>query len=249
MKRMTPRVPDTLQLQSDALFHQPTPLVFTIKGVGYHLIRLTTDAYLRLATYSIAIGHEHSYSLWGYFSRSDEEQLTLAEAYLALKARFGESSPLYDRYKGSFSFPFFLRIDKESELGTTRKLPYLFIVRDYKGSLEFNLRRIIEQTDTEIRREIVHEPFEDEFSKAEIGFFYAYFSGFLEGYGKTVLQQHNEFFFHDIQAVLGLYGYADGAFFHSFYETTDAYDDAVAELRQKQRQIVAGRQQVEGHGI
>lgn len=244
---MIPQVPDALELQRDALFHQPNPLVFTIKEANYHLVRLTADAYLRLVKHSIAIGHEHSYYLWYRFPRSPDDLLTLAEAYLALKTRFGESCPLHDQYKGSFLFPFFLRIDKQTEPDTTQMFPYLFIARDYKGNLEFTLRRIIEPTDRKIRREIVHEPFENEFAKREISFFYAYFYGFLEGYGKTVLQQHNVFFFHEIQATLSLYGYADGTFFHHSYETTDDYEDAVAEFRQQQHQIAIKRRQTEQH--
>ncbi len=156
------------------------------------------------------------------FGQQRGTQLNLAQIYTALKTRFGETSESYDDYKGSFAFPFFLHLQKSG-----RSYPYLLRIRDHKGSLEFDFRRVIDPNDKHYDRDVYHEPLAEEFSREEINAFVIYFFGFLEGYFSVIGTERTEFFFRTIEARWAVYGCKDGQFFEEAYDSEEAYRAAI----------------------
>ena len=92
--------------------------------------------------------------------------------HFVLETAYGESGDYFDDWKGTFSFPFALAIVKGD-----RTDGHLMNVTSFRSSTNFALRKIVhcDQAD-----DIVHPPFEEEFSRKEINYFLAYSVGNLE---------------------------------------------------------------------
>lgn len=192
------------------------------------LIRLTGDDYRRLRRSSIPIKEDASfYFALMYRLRRQDGKLSLAQIYTALTSLFGESSELYDDYRGSFAFPLFLHLHKEGQ-----SYPYLLRINDHKGSIEFNLYRVFDPNDRRHDRSVYHEPFEDEFGREEINYFISYLYGFLKGYFRVVGEREARFFFRTVPAIWAIYGWKNGQFFEEQYDSEEAYHAAIHELEQ-----------------
>jgi hypothetical protein len=104
--------------------------------------------------------------------------------------------------------------------------PYMFIVRDWKGTPEFCVRKIVaskKQADS-----TMHDPFEEEFSRQEINHWIAYFFGYLQGCVKAFMQSgvQPEPFLRRIPSKFILYGYRDGGFFEHDYDSQEELKEA-----------------------
>ena len=142
---------------------------------------------------------------------------------MALKRLFGESGNYYDDWKGSFSFPFLIYLQKEEEFG------YLMNIYNIKSSIEFKIAKLIHADDKRLERDILHNPFE-EFPREEINYLIDYFVGFLTGYFKSVRDRYDEFFFKTVKSNLILFGYRDGCFFDNQYENEEEFRKAIQDL-------------------
>lgn len=191
-------------------------------GTLCRLIRLSDNhyAWLRENYFPIQADFGFSYAML----RRKESTLNLAQTFVVLEALFGETSRDYDDYKSSFEFPLFLHLQKSSG-----SYPYVFKVLDYKGSLEFNLYRIIDGEDQTCRA-AYQKPRSAEFSSDEIEFFYNYFFGFLEGYFSTACSTIIRPFFRTMDSCWGIYGCKNGKYFEKYYATEKTYTAAINRL-------------------
>jgi hypothetical protein len=163
----------------------------------------------------------------------------LGALYSALRILFGETGTLYDGYKGSFSFPFLLYIQR----GTGR-FRYLLEICDWKGGLEFRLWKVVDRPDelgAGLERHVYRKPRPEEFSREECHHYLAHLYGFLQGFIETYLPQiGGEPFLKQIPAKLTLYGYCGGEFFEQEYELETECQKAREEFTKR----IAGEDKV-----
>ena len=188
----------------------------------YKLIRLKDEQFFRLGKNGVPIFEDYGHLL----SLSGDKTTiysSLSRMYTTLKILFGESSEYYDDYKGSFFFPFLIYfcIGKE-EFG------YLMDLHDTKGSVEFNMAKLIHANDKRFERNILRDPFE-EFPRKEINDFIDYFVGFLTGFFETVAEQYDKFFFKTIESNLVLFGFK-GSFFDFRCKNEEIFRKAIQKL-------------------
>ena len=216
------------EIERQILSYRPRVVDLDPNDTLCRLIRLTSDDYIRLRRSSIPIKEDAGfYFALMYRLRRQDGELSLAQIYTVLTDLFGDSSNLYDDYKGSFAFPLFLHLQKQAQ-----SYPYLLRIKDHKGSIEFNLYRIFDPNDRRYDRNVYHEPFEDEFGREEINYFTSYLYGFLKGYFNAVGGREVRFFFRKVPAIWAVYGWKDGHFFEEQYDSEDAYRAAIHELEQ-----------------
>ena len=193
----------------------------------YKLIRLNDEQFFLLGKNSVPIFEDYGHLL-SLFGDKTIIYSSISRMYTALKILFGESSEYYDDYKGSFFFPFLIYFCKgEEEFG------YLMDLHDTRGSVEFNMAKLIHETDKRFRRNIFHDPFE-EFPRKELTDFIDYFVGFLTGFFKTIADQYDEFFFKTIESNLVIFGYKDGSFFDIRYKNEEIFREAIQKLIKRQ---------------
>ncbi len=217
-------------MNTTQIFEQEPTIELTPNEEPYELYRLNDDEYYHLIENSIPIKNSvlTVLSAERYFQYQNKN-LNLAKEYILLTHIAGESSKFYDDWKGTFCFPFLMKIKKkERELNN-----YLFIISDWRGSLEFRFKRLIGENEVYegIERAIVREPFEDEFSGEEIEYFENYFYGFLVGYFSTIEKRQHQNFFKHIDSNFILYGYTDGEYWEKHYEEYDYYCQRREELK------------------
>ncbi len=216
---------DTTQI----LQQEPT-IDFTLEEVIYQLYRLNEEQYSYFRLNSLPIKEDVFLllELERYFQQKNED-LTLSKIYVLLTLISGESSKWYDDWKGSFCFPFLIRIIKKEQTLNN----YLLIISDWRGNLEFRFKRLIGDNEIYegIERDIIRKPFEDEFSKLEIDNFIRYLYSYFVGYFSAIKKYPHENFFKHIDSNLILYGYTDGEFWEKHYEEYDYYHERLDELK------------------
>ncbi|GAA6621265.1 hypothetical protein [Scytonema sp. NUACC26] len=193
-------------------------------GIGYQLWRLDRSEYEKLRDNSLPIADDFRFYLELYLSdRKRDDRLNLAETFVILEWIFGESSSLFDDWKGSFCFPVLLVVKKE--IG---RLYYLINLYDRRGSVYFSLYRIIENSIYGYETQRLREPFELEFSRQEINCFLNYFYSYITEYFQTmkdIISPQN--FVKKIDSNLILYGYKNGEYFEDQYDSGDSYQEAI----------------------
>ena len=197
------------------------------KDIKYQLWRLEDSEFRKLRKNSLPIKDDNMFYLHLYWSKNEsKEQLNLAQSFLTLTHLFGKSSDWIDDWKGSFSFPVLLIVEK-----VQGKFFYLVDIYDNRGSINFSLYKIMEAEVEGYDNQILREPFEQEFSRQEINYFISYFYGYIEGYfhGARVLMPSEEFF-KKIDSNHILYGYKDEQYFEEQYESQEAYQAAILNL-------------------
>jgi hypothetical protein len=202
------------------------PLTLDLKTFQCKLLRLDDHTYRRLRQHGVPIS-ENTALYWEleFPLRRDpnreDKRLSLPKAYIALKTLFGASGDDFDDWKGSFVFPFFLKVTKGAQ-----SFAYLLNVRDHRCSIEFDIYKLA-PPEAGYDLWLYHEPFEDEFTRAEIDYFITYFYGYLVGFFEAVTEQYDEPFFKRVDSQSVLYGYQDGQFFEEQYHEPEEYEAAV----------------------
>ncbi len=80
----------------------------------YQLWRLDDSEYSKLRQNSLPIKDDYMFYIQLSLSeRESKDKLNLAKSFIALTWLFGDSSDLYDDWKGSFSFPVLLVVQKK----------------------------------------------------------------------------------------------------------------------------------------
>lgn len=197
------------------------------KDIKYELFRLDDAEFRKLRQKSLPIRDDYMFYMHFYLSeRENKNKLNLAEIFVSLTYLFGESGDWIDDWKGSFSFPVLLILDK-----VQGKFFYLIDIYDNCGTLYFSFYRILESDVEGYDNQILREPFELEFSRQEINYFISYFYGYLEGYFHSIkLLIPSEQFFKKIGSNHILYGYNDEHFFEEHYPSQEAYQTAIENL-------------------
>jgi hypothetical protein len=201
------------------------------KGIKYYLWRIDDAEENKLRESSIQIedpDFQFYHSLFR-FPRGTEDELNLAEFFVVLESIFGESSDWFDKWKGSFSFPLLLVVEKE-----TGKFFYLMTISDHRGFVYFRLYKIVEDGINFDENSRIHKPFEDEFSREEINYFFSFFYGFLIGYF-GVYKQFNfpQPFLKTIDSSLIFYGYKDNDYFEVDCNTSEEYEAGIQSFEDK----------------
>ncbi len=203
-------------------------IYFELDNIHYKLTRLDDCEYHELWKRSIPIGNDYGFDMsFSLYLIRRGHHLNLAQLYTALKYLCGESGTFFDDWKSSFSFPFSLDISRENG-----QFAYLFRIGDYKGGLDYSIRKIVEPDDYRYDRSVIRQPFENEFSREEINYFIAYFYHYLLGFFEAIKDRHHEFFFKQVQTNLLLFGYRNGTFFEEQYDSPEEYEQAVKAITQ-----------------
>lgn len=200
----------------------------TAKGI---LTTLTQKQYNDLWEKSIPIFE--NYDCYFRLSRSLEENapdFDHAQLYAGLKTLYGESSPGYDDFKCSFEYHFLLKVIKKD-----KKSKYIFRFYDLKGGTNFYFRKVIEDRKEleKYDRDVLHKPFEEEFSEDEMCFVMEFFVFFLVGFMKSYKPHYKEEFFRSNSYHNAVYGYVDGIFFADYYEDEENFHGAIEELKKR----------------
>jgi len=209
------------RLQSfSSIVYEPVDL--ELKQAHYRFYRLSDEDYFNLSSYTIPIKNDSGFFTAFYLNI---ETIELPKLYLSLKHLFGKSSRCFDDYKSSFAFPLFTEIIKPNATYN-----YLIVVRDYRGSIDFSIRRCVEEKIEPIQS-VYHEPYEQEFSLEEIRYFVSYFCGYLLGRWKALDRDRVLPFYHEIQSNNLLYGYSEQeGYFHFEYEEDNQRSEILARL-------------------
>jgi len=180
------------------------------KSIKYQLWRLDDSEYRKLRENSLPIKDDYMFSMNLYLSeRQSEDKLNLAKLFVTLTWLFGDSSDLFDDWKGSFCFPVLLVLKKE--MGN---FFYLMRIYDHRGSVYFSLYRVLENGVEDYDPQIVREPFELEFSRQEINYFLNFFYGYMAGYFEKIkLILPTQYFIKKIDSNFIIYGYKDAQYF------------------------------------
>jgi len=200
-------------------------------GIPYQLTRLSDVEYRKLRQNSLAIAEDYSllYSFYKGWEHSCRE-LGLAPVYVTLKELCGESGQLFDEWKGSFSFPFLFEQTKEQ-----RSLSYLVNIYNYRSTIEFSIRKIIDPDDDRYDRAVIHQPFEDEFSREEINNLIKWLNLYIRAFFKRKIKDTYDVpFFKKVDSNLIVFGYKDGEFFEDHYDSPEEYKAALEMLESYQ---------------
>ncbi|NDJ21703.1 hypothetical protein GS682_08640 [Nostoc sp. B(2019)] len=197
------------------------------KDIKYQLWRLDDSEFGKLRKKSLPIKDDYMFYIHLYLSKKgSKDQFNLAQSLVTLTYLFGKSSDWIDDWKGSFSFPVLLVLEKAQG-----KFFYLVDIYDNRGSINFSLYRILEAEVEGYDNKILREPFELEFSRQEINYFISYFYGYIEGCFQSIgFLMPSEQFFKKIDSNHILYGYKDDQYFEEEYQSQEAYQATIKNL-------------------
>ncbi|MBU7585696.1 MAG: hypothetical protein KAF91_22900 [Nostoc sp. TH1S01] len=110
------------------------------QDIKYELWRLDDTEFRKLRRRSLPIKEDSLFYMNFYLSeRDNKNKLNLAELFVSLTDLLGESGDWIDVWKGSFSFPVLLVLEKEQG-----KFFYLTDIYDNRGTLYFSIYRVLE---------------------------------------------------------------------------------------------------------
>jgi hypothetical protein len=139
---------------------------FDTSQFPFWLYRLSDKEYSQLRDHSFPIRIEALFLLKLALTRSNSsEELTLPKALVILEHEFGASSIQLDRWKQTFSFPLLLAIEKPNGL-----FYYLLRITDYRGGIEFDLFRIIDEvniSETRFYQDVLQKGLEQGLQRGE----------------------------------------------------------------------------------
>jgi hypothetical protein len=202
------------------------------KQFPFTLYRLSDEEYSQLGDRSFPIQFDELFMFDIALDRANtSEELTLPKALVILEHKFGASSSRLDKWKQAFSFPLLLAIEKPN--GT---FYYLLRITDRRGSIDFDLFRIIDDLKY-VGKNLTFssQPLDDELSQTEIENVISYLWGFLEGFASHLDRWESEIkpFFRHIDSSHVIYGYWDGKFVEEEIEDPDEYEAVVRDLKAK----------------
>jgi hypothetical protein len=199
---------------------------FELEAIKYELWRLDDYEYRKLQQNSFFIKDEDSFFNNIYLSENQsQDNLNLAQSFIALTWLFGNSSDSFDSSKGSFSFPLLLTINK-----TIGKFFYLLHIFDAKGWIYYRLYKVFEN-ESDIPR-TQSEVFESEFTRQEINNFLNYIHRYIsESFKSLNYVTTPEPFLKAIEASLIVYGYYNNQYIEEGYNSQQSYQAALKRFR------------------
>lgn len=203
---------------------------FKLGELQFDLWRIAEDEFSLFRSSSLPIKEDTQFFLHLALRETfSKEHLELPKVFLALEKLFGKTSNLYDEWKGSFSFPLLLVLQRNQG-----KFFYLVRFFDHRGSFKFTLYRLLENGVDDYDINIFRSPFELEFSREEINKFFVFICGYLEGYSESVFKRNTpKVFLKKISSNLILYGCRDGELFEEHFESSEEYQQAIAQYEEK----------------
>jgi hypothetical protein len=199
-----------------------------LNNVKYELWRLDDAEYRLLQPNSIYIKNNFTLYQELYLSSPDNKaNLNLSQIFITLTHLFGNSSNLFDSYKGSFSFPILLIVKK-----TVGNFFYLMHIFDTRGWFEYLTYKLFEDESDAYNNQRRTHPFESEFSGQEIKDFLNYFYlHLLEVFENAKSVVISEPFLRTIDSNFILYGYDNHEYFELGYDDEESYQAAIPRFQ------------------
>jgi hypothetical protein len=211
---------------------------FEQDGIQFDLWRITLEEYHQLRSNSLPIQDKSGFALKLAMREFYElDHLKLPQSFLTLEHLFGETSDWFDDWKGSFSFPLLLVLQKHEE-----KFFYLLKICDHQGSLCFDLYRILKYGINGYKIDVYQPPFEAEFSSGEIHEFLTYLYGYMLGVSKWVCKVPPSPFLKHIDSNNIIYGFCDGKLFEEQIESEEEYKQAIEKFERTYGSIAAEKE-------
>jgi hypothetical protein len=194
---------------------------------AYTLFRLSDREEMRLREHSLPVSVHHSLQTFHDLRRfMNFFSFNLAKIYVVLCHLFGESSHLFDDWKGTFSFPTLLRVQKSEETYF-----YLLSLSDWRGCFEMRLYRISEKPVPKDKSGTMHQPWPLEFPQEEIDHFFCVLHLEMIKIFRGLPQPAP--FYKSVNSSLVLYGYVDEEYFEWDFESNRKYNQALKSLIKK----------------
>jgi hypothetical protein len=203
---------DTLKFSSDGV-----ELLITTKRVipdttyakGYSLIPIQNSAY------------------WKVGRLLAERPLILPKLYAALTFLTGPGDSNYDDFKGSFSFSFELKVNKNDKV--SRYFLHLYHVRSH---IEFALYQVIPEAN-DIDTRVMRSPDPELFSEADIENFSIFFCAFFNAKAHAANYTPNPFVkFSDSDLLL--FGFCDNEYFYTQHKNREKFEEEKKRLEAKE---------------
>lgn|SRR5512145_599516 len=196
-----------------------------LSGGRWHLWRLADEEFANLGQHALPI--EQNFALLAELHQQrafTRVHLSLGIALTVMELKFGPSSTLFDNYRGSFSFPLLLTIQRQ------RRISYLVRCHDHRGVLYFPMYRIVPGDPSLEERSRPHAPIAGEFSRHEMDEFVRCLHGYLHGYGSSLGADAVTPFYRAVWSDLILYGHHGASFFERTCTRLSEFERLCGEL-------------------
>lgn len=199
-----------------------------LNNIKYELWRLDDTEYRLLQPNSIYIKNNFTLYQELYLSETDNKaNLNLSQLFITLTRLFGNSSNLFDSYKGSFIFPILLIVKK-----STGNFFYLMQIFDSRGWFDYNTYKLFENEADAYNNKMPVQAFDSEFSRQEIKDFLTYFYIYLiQLFNNAKSVALSEPFIRMIDSNFILYGYYNNEYFEEGYDDEESYQQAIQRFR------------------
>lgn len=145
-----------------------------------------------------------------------KEPLILPKLYAALEYLTGKGDNRYDDYKGSYSFTFKIKVQKNQMISE-----YIYHIYHYRSYIEFSVFQLVSKTD--LRKETyMHQPDDGLFSDMDICNFSIYFCNYALGYMEGAQYIPQPFTKYSDSNLLS-FGYSGSEYFLNDYEDEEEY--------------------------
>jgi hypothetical protein len=191
----------------------------------WYLWRLGDDEFVSLGHHALPLVQNYQLLLrLSQRTLPSGATLSLGHTLAVLERRFGPSSPLFDNYRGSFSFPLLLTFERE------QRKSMLVRCHDHRGMLHFPQYLIIPSDPSVEERSHCHAPETQELSQVELDEVITSLHGYLIEQAALLETELVAPFYRAVQSDLLVYGYDSGAFFERSYPCWADYEQARQEL-------------------
>jgi len=189
----------------------------------YYLTRLSDREYFDLGKHRLPILVDYTHLISLSMDR-DLIYSSFSRMYAALKNLFGPSGNMYDDWKGSFSFVFLIRFQKDGQ-----EFGYLLNIFNMRSGIEFCFYKLISADDRRFERSVMQRPFED-FPQDEMNYMVNYICGYCTGYFNVTEKHNEEYFLLVTESNLILSGCHGQVYFDNDYETPEEFQAARTAL-------------------
>ena len=145
-----------------------------------------------------------------------QEPFFLPKLYAALTCLTGPSDFCYDDYKGSYSFSFKLKVQKDQVTSE-----YFYHLYHYRSYIEFSVLHIVPESDPRNSSQL-YEPNDQLFSDEDICALSRFFCGYCLGYIKGARYTPQPFVKNSDSNLL-LFGYFENEYFIRSYDDQEEY--------------------------
>ncbi|HEY5957921.1 MAG TPA: hypothetical protein VIV60_15265, partial [Polyangiaceae bacterium] len=146
------------------------------------------------------------------------EAFSLGHWLTSLERHFGPSSPLFDAFHGSFSFPLLLTFERE------QRISCLLRCHDHRGGFHMPLYRVVPGDPSVEERSHCHPAAAGELAEDELDAFVVAFYQRLRGTAMTLKHSLVSPFYRAIPSDIILYAYDGVQFFERGYDHLEDYE-------------------------